>query len=343
MSTNNSKIIQRRDSEIKHLHKKSFANSEVNDNSAGVTLNYLNEKVKYLEIENNELKKEILNGSNEKDKLEYFLRVRKDLLEENERIKEESNYTEQLSNQKIIKLEKEVEKLNEKIKNFSEQKNNFYSSRENLNLNPEEFMRSNLPDNNNENNTLEKNLFSNSISNNNNSNNNNLKSPISYNSNYKRNNSIGNQNLKYFSNLGIENDTEISQNFSELNHAMGINNNNNINIQENNNNNNIKNKNLIDKETMGFNTNSNFNLKKENEDINQNPTAHSSSVNPFVSIIQELEERLKFTEGNLKQKEIEIEEIKSKNELEYQKISEEKQKLQEEFNELNTNIYNQLP
>jgi cell shape-determining protein MreC len=52
-------------------------------------MGYMNEKIKYLEIENNELKKEISMKSSDKEKMDYYLRLRRDLLEELERNKNE--------------------------------------------------------------------------------------------------------------------------------------------------------------------------------------------------------------------------------------------------------------
>jgi hypothetical protein len=73
---------------------------------------YLNEKLKILETENNELKKEMSSKSSnnimildDKEKIEYYLRLRKEMIEQIENLKSENMG-------KDIKFKNEVAKLN---------------------------------------------------------------------------------------------------------------------------------------------------------------------------------------------------------------------------------------
>lgn len=74
-------------------------------------LGYLNEKIKYLEIENLELKKEISFKCSDNEKIEYYLRLRKELLEEIERLKNENIASQLSSNGQVERLRQEVDYL----------------------------------------------------------------------------------------------------------------------------------------------------------------------------------------------------------------------------------------
>jgi hypothetical protein len=92
-----------------------FSPTKLPPEQSGSLLGYLNEKIKYLEIENNELKKEITMKSSDKEKTDYYMRIRKDLLEEIEKLKlEKINETVKLQNEND-KLQAEVASLNMKI------------------------------------------------------------------------------------------------------------------------------------------------------------------------------------------------------------------------------------
>lgn len=380
MSANNSKYFGKnpgmKEVEKKATLKFTFNKEENNSedfkelNNAS-TLGYLNEKLKHLEIENNELKKEILSGTTERSKLEYYLRIRKDLLEEIERLKSEKNYTEQILSSKNSKLEEEIERLSSKLKanninltqtlinnNNSSTKDdqnnfNFMSSRMPNQLNPnatneEAFLSSNRNFSSNQNNNFKDldnlgsignptnlmNLISPSSCNNTNKNLKALFSVGSINANNTNNNS-----LKYFGNLNFESDNEITQNFSDINY---------YNVESNTGQ--FNQKQPQDKETMGFHT-----QIYNNNNLNSNPLMNSNAIspeenlslanfvnnniglssNPFVGIIQDLEGKIKILENLNKEKDQEIENIKSQTTAEKSFITSEKLKLKDDLEALN--------
>lgn len=332
--------------------------TEVSNNS---TLNYLNDKIKYLEIENNELKKEIVLNTNETGKLEYYIRIRKDLLEEIERIKNEKDYSEQLLINKNKKLEEENEKLVSKIKlNNNNIPQNLISSNS---INFTNNVKSNNQENNkiySENDVLSKNNISNhakdseltfinalnstlfnSKTSNLTKNPKQLYSAVTINdlraSNFLNcsNNNI-NKNLKYFSQLNLENDNELARNISDYN-CYNLESN---TIQ-------FTQKQVQDKETIGFNTNSYNTLNNNNiqEEIGNNinsPNIINLSPNPFVAIINELEERTNFLENANKNKDSEIQELKSKYDAERNTIEKDKEILQKKYDDLNEKYINAI-
>jgi hypothetical protein len=85
------------------------------NNSQTAVMGYLNEKIKYLEIENNELKKEVLMKVGDKERIDYFLRLRKDMMEEIEKLKGEKVFVEMKFSNEIQKLNEEIGSLNKKL------------------------------------------------------------------------------------------------------------------------------------------------------------------------------------------------------------------------------------
>ncbi len=78
-------------------------------------VNYLNEKLRFLEIENNQLRNEILTKHTDKDVIEYYQRLRRELVEEIERYKIEKIANELNYNNEIEKLRQENKALVEQI------------------------------------------------------------------------------------------------------------------------------------------------------------------------------------------------------------------------------------
>jgi len=373
MSANNSKYFGKnpsmKDTENKATLKFTFNKEENNLEELNnvSTLGYMNEKIKYLEIENNELKKEILQNTTEKSKLEYYIRIRKDLLEEIERLKSEKNLSEQILSSKNTKLEEEIEKITSKLKtnnlsqnfinsnkedlnnlNFLINKNHVPNSNEDIFISSQRLTQTNNKDmgNSNFNNPSFVNLVSPTS---NSETNKNLKFHFSGNSEIKgvnfNNTNVSmnpnpNHTLKYFSNLNFENDHEITQNFSELNY---------YNLESNTGQ--FNHKQSQEKETMGFhsqNYNNNLNSKDLTNFNNNIPEENLSltnfinnnmglSQNPFVGIINELEDRIKILENLNKDKDREIDELKVQAELEKNMILSEKINLEKEFDSLNQN------
>ncbi len=365
MSANNSKYfsknIPNKDKEDKAaslkftFNKEDIKNSEdFKDQNNVSTLVYLNEKIKYLEIENNELKKDILKNTTEKSKIEYYIRIRKDLLEEIERLKTEKDFCEQMVSTRNSKLEEEIEKLTAKLKanninltqtNIKEENLNFLSSRipnNNINNEKEHFLYSNT-NNQNFDNIDNKSSLLNLINSGSNRNKNKMFSSGGGFSNGSENvnASKGNNTLKYFNNLNLDNDKSIIQSFSDLNY---------YNLEPNTGNFNQKQSN--EKETMGFhsqnysnNLNTNNNLINNN---NNNPEENLSltnfvnnniglTQNPFVAIIHDLEERIKILENLNKDKDLEIQDLKTKTESEKTCITNENKHLQNQYDTLNQN------
>jgi len=81
-------------------------------------LYYLNDKVKFLEAENKYLLEEVTNNHSftEKEKINYYLRLRKDLIEENERLVSEKKVRELNHKSQIDKLNLEINALQEKLR-----------------------------------------------------------------------------------------------------------------------------------------------------------------------------------------------------------------------------------
>ncbi len=326
MSANNSKYFGKnsgmKEGENKASVKFTFNKEEKNPedfnqlNNAS-TLSYLNEKMKYLEIENNELKKEILSNTCERSKLEYYIRIRRDLLEEIERLKKEKDYSEQILSYKNSKLEEEIEKLSSKLKanninltqtlidNKDDQNNlNFFSSRipnqPNSNTNNEEaFLSTDRKLNSNQNNNfkdlnnfvvIDNQNFVNLISPKsfNNTNNKNLKALFSTGSELRNvsinsNNGNNNNTLKYFSNLNFENDNEISENFSEENfYNLEVN-----TVQFNQ-------KQPHDKKTIGFHK-QNYN----NNNIGISPLMNINNTNTINNLPEENLSLTNFVNSNI--------------------------------------------
>lgn len=95
--------------------KNEEAKSNNSNNSSVQLLGILNEKIKFLEIENKELKNEIIGDFSEKEKIQYHLRLRKELLEEIERLKTENDRNE-------INFNTTNQKLKEEILNLTKEK-----------------------------------------------------------------------------------------------------------------------------------------------------------------------------------------------------------------------------
>ena len=83
-------------------------------------VSYLNERIKLLEAENNQLKKEITLKSSDKQTTEYYLRLRRDFFEEAERNKRERITKEEELNTEIEKLKSENSYLTKRILNLEQ-------------------------------------------------------------------------------------------------------------------------------------------------------------------------------------------------------------------------------
>ena len=163
----------------------------MSEEHTNILINLINKKTKILEEENKELKEEIikLNGSSNNEQIEYYLRLRSDLLYEIDRLKQNNfnienkykNENEQLKN-KIEFLNKEIQNLNNNnknlltsidkkettissIDNFQSTKLKFTENNQNENKNDHNFtFKTNNPDffkNFNENYTLNTNFVNN--------------------------------------------------------------------------------------------------------------------------------------------------------------------------------------
>lgn len=89
-----------------------------NKTSATAIINYLNDKVRFLEAENKALLNEVTNNHSftEKEKINYYLRLRKELIQENERLVSEKKVREMSHKSELEKLNLEISELKEKLR-----------------------------------------------------------------------------------------------------------------------------------------------------------------------------------------------------------------------------------
>jgi hypothetical protein len=78
-------------------------------------INYLNEKLRILEIENNQLRTDILHKHSDKEVIEYYQRLRRELVEEIERFKGDRITLDLNYNNEIEKLKQENKVINEQL------------------------------------------------------------------------------------------------------------------------------------------------------------------------------------------------------------------------------------
>jgi hypothetical protein len=91
-------------------------NKESREKGDNVSLiNYLNEKLRFLEVENNQLRTEILDKHSDKDVIEYYQRLRRELVEEIEKYKSDKIASDMSYNTEIEKLRQENKLLNEQL------------------------------------------------------------------------------------------------------------------------------------------------------------------------------------------------------------------------------------
>ena len=86
---------------------------------------YFNGKIKKLESENTQLKNELLRLTEDKNKnmIEYYLRLRSDLINEIESLKQSSEYAQMNFNSEKEALKKEIENLSAKLLEATKEKN----------------------------------------------------------------------------------------------------------------------------------------------------------------------------------------------------------------------------
>jgi hypothetical protein len=83
------------------------------DSNQEKIIEQLHEKLRFLEIENNELRNEIASNSSDRERIEYYLRLRRSLVEEIEKVQKERINDELNFNTELTKLRQEVCHLNE--------------------------------------------------------------------------------------------------------------------------------------------------------------------------------------------------------------------------------------
>lgn len=250
------------------------SSQEKNGTNQVAIIGYLNERIKYLEIENAELRKEISLKTPEKDKVEYYLRLRKELLEEIERVKTES-YGQALNlSTEIDKLKEENATLTTKLM----EKTNIFGG---INQN---FMKSNEDDLFSTQRDTKPNNFDTRFSNQ-------FASPDK------------SKTLKYFSNLfDKERETE-NMMLTNMSDDLGVEKKASTNgvvldTKENT---------LYLQSTVPFTvTNNNNPLDYERANINNFNNNYNTHNNPFIPIINDLEERVQILENLVREKEIEI-------------------------------------
>jgi hypothetical protein len=240
-------------------------------------MGYMNEKIKYLEIENNELKKEISMKSSDKEKMDYYLRLRRDLLEELERNKNERSALEIKHNTEIQKLQEEMNSLASKFK--------LQSARSD-----EEFLQSER--------SIKQDNF---VSTNN------------FNASTKVSGKFGAGSSKYFQNILSE---EINSNFPDDNFNLyphmssGVNlnlfgsTNKKVSSKEEEKESSPKNINTMFSSTLM--PNSGMNISQQEDNL-KNESIQNLNVNPFLPIIADLEDRIKLLETALEKKNEECE------------------------------------
>jgi DNA repair exonuclease SbcCD ATPase subunit len=86
---------------------------DMKDTNQEKIIEYLNDKIKFLEIENNELRNEIASNTSDKEKTEYYLRLRRSLVEEIEKLQKQRLNDELSYNTELDKMRQEVSYLNE--------------------------------------------------------------------------------------------------------------------------------------------------------------------------------------------------------------------------------------
>lgn len=248
-------------------------------NNQIAVMGYMNEKIKYLEIENNELKKEISMKCKDKEKMDYYLRLRRDLLEEVEKNKNEKAAMEIKHNTEIHKLQEELNSLASKFKL-------------NSNRSEEEFLQSER--------SIKQENF---VSTNN------------FNSSTKVSGKMAGSS-KYFQNILSE---EINSNFPDDNISLypHISNGLSLNLfgnssikkvfsKEEERDSSPKNINTMFSSTLM--PNSGVNISQQ-EDFKNDGTQNiqNQNVNPFLPIITDLEDRIKLLEAALEKKKEECE------------------------------------
>lgn len=221
-----------------------------NSNSAAI-IAYLNDKIRYLEVENNSLRDEIKKNHNftEKEKIDYYLRLRKELIEENEKLISEKKMREISYKGELDKLKLEVIDLKNKLK--------LSTSTNLLNMSKPEEIKVNNDKNNNQN-----------INNNNSS----IRNVNDDNSNQIKTLTESFANTKYFKTceavLKSEDDKAAIQKL----------------LKE-------------QKDRQVGPKNSIYNLNKKDHN------------NPFIPVIDDLEERVKLLEKTIHEKDAEIQEL----------------------------------
>ena len=100
---------------IPQLSEKNFTSLKDNSN---VMISYLNDKIRYLEAENKSLVQEITKNHSftEKEKINYYLRLRKELIEENEKLASDKKVTEMSHKSQIEKMGLEIKELKQLLK-----------------------------------------------------------------------------------------------------------------------------------------------------------------------------------------------------------------------------------
>lgn len=107
------------------MSKTSFPVPKIDENdiasgkaSSAAIIAYLNDKIRFLEVENKALREEITKNHSftEKEKIDYYLRLRKELIEENEKLISEKKMKEIDHKGVIDKLNLEVKDLKERLR-----------------------------------------------------------------------------------------------------------------------------------------------------------------------------------------------------------------------------------
>lgn len=102
----------------KSFQMPSFTEKDFAKASSQAMITYLNDKIRYLEAENKILTEEITKNHSlsEKEKINYYLRLRKELIEENEKLISEKRMIEISLKGQVDKLNLEVNDLKEKLR-----------------------------------------------------------------------------------------------------------------------------------------------------------------------------------------------------------------------------------